>query len=139
MTRIYILRPDFNKPSGGIRKLYHYADHLNSWGYDAFIVHSQPSWLVPLPYKETFHKIDFDDLDRLLIKLLRSAKTFSTIIDKIQKYFDPGETETEKDSLRRLVNLRLKRGCDNNLFDIIIPLPSNLRKSSPASDAPQAS
>jgi hypothetical protein len=82
---------------------------------------TQLSWLVPLSYKRAFHKIDFDDLDRLLIKLLRSAKPFNTIIDKIQKYFDPDETKKEKNSLQRLINLRLKRGCDNNLFDIIMP------------------
>lgn len=44
MGKIYIYCPDYNEPSGGIRKLYHYADHLNSWGFDASILHDQPGF-----------------------------------------------------------------------------------------------
>jgi len=39
--QIYVLCPDNDKPSGGIRKLYRHVDVLNKHGFSAWIVHQQ--------------------------------------------------------------------------------------------------
>lgn len=44
MTTIYVLCPDYDAPSGGIRKLYRHVDVLNASGFDAILLHTQPGF-----------------------------------------------------------------------------------------------
>ncbi len=44
MSRIYILSPDNDKPSGGIKILYRHADVLNANGFSAAILHQHPGF-----------------------------------------------------------------------------------------------
>ena len=41
---IYLYCPDYNRPSGGIRKIYHHADILNRSGFPATVVHGKPQF-----------------------------------------------------------------------------------------------
>jgi glycosyltransferase involved in cell wall biosynthesis len=42
--RILVLCPDWNQPSGGVRKLYRHVDVLNAHGFNAFIEHQAPGF-----------------------------------------------------------------------------------------------
>ena len=55
--RIFYLCPDFNRPSGGVRRLYRHVEVLRQEGFEAYIMHSRsgfkPSWFlhdVPIVY-----------------------------------------------------------------------------------------
>jgi glycosyltransferase involved in cell wall biosynthesis len=43
-TTLYVICPDVNVPSGGIKKLHDHVTTLNELGYDAFIVYQQPDF-----------------------------------------------------------------------------------------------
>jgi glycosyltransferase involved in cell wall biosynthesis len=42
--RILVMCPDWDQPSGGVRKLYRHVDVLNAHGFNAFIEHQKPDF-----------------------------------------------------------------------------------------------
>lgn len=44
IQRVYFLMPDLKEPSGGIQRLYRYANCLQDGGYRVFVVHGEPGF-----------------------------------------------------------------------------------------------
>jgi hypothetical protein len=42
--RVYFLVPDLKEPSGGIQRIYRYANYLQAEGYRVFVVHGDPAF-----------------------------------------------------------------------------------------------
>lgn len=68
---IRIMAPDLASPSGGIKVIYNYVEHLVALGYDARVWHGTPgfgypSWGSTAPV-DTGHRLDFDAGDLLVM------------------------------------------------------------------------
>ena len=68
---IYVLCPDHNRPSGGVRKLYRHVDVLNEHGWTASIIHQTPGFRCTWFSNETricySSDVSLDPTDYLLL------------------------------------------------------------------------
>ena len=67
--KIYYLCPDFSPPSAGTRRLYRHVEHLNRFGFEAFIVHNKKGFVlswhghhVPVVWMEDKLRLNKDDI-----------------------------------------------------------------------------
>jgi len=74
---------------------------------------------APYSYLKAFKKIECDELDNVLIKLLRQPQSFKNLCYQLQKLFNEEEMKNEKDAFIELIKLKLKNGCASNLYYII--------------------
>jgi len=75
--------------------------------------------LVPCSLEMKFKKRETDELDNLIMELLKEVKPASTLLEDLKNYFDPEDYSQEKDALLALVVLKLRKGCEDNMFLII--------------------
>jgi len=73
---------------------------------------------APDGYSRQFKKVEGDELDQLLISALERRKTFDALLHHISKYFDREDT-SDRASFAKLISMRLKNGCFNNVFEIV--------------------
>lgn len=76
---------------------------------------------VPCPFRRAWIPIACDALDRLLVRCLKRPRSIGELAKQIAPYFDDHEPGDHHPSLRRLLGLRLRRGCHLNLFRVFIP------------------
>jgi glycosyltransferase involved in cell wall biosynthesis len=71
MSHIYVLSPDNNSASGGIKILYRHVDVLNSNGYDASVLHQNSgfrcTWFSNTTKIDYLNKVQIEDDDFLVI------------------------------------------------------------------------
>jgi len=72
---------------------------------------------VPCGFRRSWIPLSCDALDHLLIEKLEQPCSFRELIAAIAPHFDDGTPDSP--SLQRLLALRLRRGCDHNLFRIV--------------------
>lgn len=75
--------------------------------------------LVPCSLEMKFKKRETDELDNLIMELLKEVKPASTLLEDLKNYFDPEDYAQEKDALLALVVLKLRKGCEDNMFLIV--------------------
>jgi hypothetical protein len=72
---------------------------------------------VPCGFRRSWIPVDCDALDHLLIEKLQRSCSFEELATSIAPHFDDGAPGDR--ALRHLLALRLRRGCDHNLFRIV--------------------
>jgi hypothetical protein len=81
---IYVLCPDDNRPSGGVKKLYRHVDVLNQNGREAFLLHQQPefrcTWFDNATRVAYMPSVQLDASDYLVI-----PEVYGPAIASIQK------------------------------------------------------
>lgn len=84
--RVFFLMPDLKEPSGGIKRLYRYANHLRAEGYRVFAVHGDPGFgsypfapsSVPVIYGNQLPS--FDERDVMLV-----PEVFGKVLPQLAK------------------------------------------------------
>jgi len=75
--------------------------------------------LVPCSLEMKFKKRETDELDHLIMELLKEVKSVAALLENLGNYFEPEDYAQEKDALLELVMLKLRKGCEDNMFLII--------------------
>ena len=74
---------------------------------------------APDSYSQQFKNVDCDQLDQILITALKRAKRFDHLLKNISEYFEKKDIDDDSSSFSKLISLRLRSGCFNNVFEIV--------------------
>jgi len=81
---------------------------------------------VPCGFRRSWIPLSCDALDNLLIEQLQHTRGFEELASAIAPHFD--NSTADDLSLRKLLALRLRRGCDHNLFRIVTNRRSGINR-----------
>ena len=80
----------------------------------------QAAYVLPFSYTLSHNEIKCDELDEVLISILRKPCPFDELLAAAGEYFEGSDLEGERESFVRLILLKLKRGCDSGLFEVVM-------------------
>jgi glycosyltransferase involved in cell wall biosynthesis len=80
---IYVLCPDDNRPSGGVKKLYRHVDVLNQHGWQAFLLHQKPAFRCTW-FNNTTHVTYIPDVRLEATDYLLIPEVYGPAISSIQ-------------------------------------------------------
>ncbi|MHA4894992.1 DUF6734 family protein [Pedobacter sp. PWIIR3] len=63
--------------------------------------------------------LTIDEMECIILDVLRTPKTIEGLLTELSKYFDTNLQEEEKKDLLDLLKLKIRRGCENNIFHIV--------------------
>ncbi|MEX8546233.1 MAG: DUF6734 family protein [Mucilaginibacter sp.] len=75
--------------------------------------------MVPCSLEMKFKKREIDELDSLIMELLKEVKPIATLLEDLKNYFEPEDYTQEKEALLELLMLKLRKGCEDNMFLIV--------------------
>lgn len=74
---------------------------------------------VPCSLEEAIKQREVDELDKLLMQLLETVKSTKSVLEDLSEYWDPQDYKDNKTMLFELVTIKLRSGCEDNIFHII--------------------
>ncbi|ASU33380.1 DUF6734 family protein [Mucilaginibacter xinganensis] len=78
------------------------------------------SYHVPLSYRMEFKQVEADQLDGILIDLMRIGRTFAELLNFITECFDEGDTTQGRADISKLLSLKLRAGLYGNLYEVCL-------------------
>jgi hypothetical protein len=73
---------------------------------------------VPCSLLRAFRRVEYDELDEIMLSLMTTPQTFKGICNSLEYLFEADELKNDYESFLCLIRLKLKNGCVVKLFQI---------------------